>query len=464
MKLILHLFLLVFLLFSCKANQEKDPVQPNFLVIFTDDQRASAIGYANDAVHTPHLDKLAGTGRIFDNAFVTLSICSPSRAALLTGRYGSANGVTTFGKVSLNPGEITFANQLKDRGYQTGIIGKWHLKSTPAACGFDYATYFFSNGPWYNRTIVENGKEKTAPGYIEKYIADRSIAYIDSVSKNDAPFLLFHCTQVPHLDNHFEWDMRDSTYQNYYQTRNLSPPENWLDDLNDKPGYLDSGRHRQRAIEYGYKNKDTLLKETKRYYAAITEMDAQLGRIINHLQEKQLDDNTYIIFMGDNGWFVGDHLFTSKVLPYEESIAVPLFITGPGIKPGRNQELVLNIDIFPTMMDILNQEIAPEVHGESLLPLLNEEEVDWRKQFLYEAPQPQLGSWPLWALRSEQWKYIETYHQQHQDSLIFKELYDLKEDPHEMNNLADESENKEQITAFAQQLKNLKNQYTGKNE
>ena len=462
MRISTYLLIVFYILTACDSDDDLNNNNPNFLVIFTDDQRASAIGYANDEVHTPNLDKLASTGKIFDNAFVTLSICSPSRAALLTGRYGSSNGVTTFGNVSLNPGETTFANQLKNLGYQTGIIGKWHLKSTPEACGFDHATYFFSNGPWYDRTVVENGKEKTAPGFIEKYIADKSIAFIDSVSKNEAPFLLFHCTQVPHLDNHFEWDIQPSTMEKHYQNSNIQPPENWKDDLSNKPGYLDSGRHRIRAIQYGYRSKDTLLNETKRYFASITEMDTQLGRIFNSLEENGVDKNTYIIFMGDNGWFIGDHLFTSKVLPYEESISVPLFINGPGIEPGRNQEIVLNIDIFPTILDILDRDIPADIHGESMKPLLQGEQVSWRDRFLYEAPEPQLGSWPLWAIRTDKWKYIETYHIENTDSLIFTELYNLEEDPSELNNLADELENKDQLVRFSQQLNNLKNQYTGK--
>lgn len=448
-----------FFLATACSNPKKNS-SPNFLVIFTDDQRYDAVGFmGNDHIHTPHLDSMAATGLIFDNAFVTLSICSPSRAALLTGRYGNANGVTTFGDVALNRGESTFANYLRNLGYQTGIIGKWHLKNTPQDAGFDHASYFFSNGPWYDRKINENGNSRTATGYIEEYIADQSIDYLDSVSQNEAPFLLFHCTQVPHLDNNFEWDVQKSTLENYKYAE-IPLPENWDDNLFGKPSYLKTGRHRQKAIEeYHYDEKDTVVNDLKRYYAAITEMDEQLGRIFRHLGKLGIDDNTYIIFMGDNGWFLGEHKFTSKVLAYEESIRVPFFIAGPGIAKGRSDEIVLNIDVLPTILDVLDQNVPEKVHGRSLLPLLRDRAVDWRDQFYYEAPEPQLGSWPHFALRTGQWKYIRTYDIDNRDSLAFEELYNLWEDPNEMNNLAGQSQQKEKVKNLAKELEKLKSEY-----
>jgi arylsulfatase A-like enzyme len=153
-------------------------------------------------------------------------------------------------------------------------------------------------------------------------------------------------------------------------------------------------------------------------------------------------------------------MFTSKVLPYEESIHVPLFISGPDIKPGRSDELVLNIDIFPTILDIIEQDIPKKVHGKSLLPLLEgQNNLEWRDKFLYEAPISQLGSWPLWAIRTKKWKYIETHHINNQDSIAFKELYNLHSDPYEMENLAEDNKHQKLRNKFSRQIDSLKKLY-----
>jgi len=457
-------FLIGSILYQCGEKNDSKEAQkndPNFLIVFTDDQRYDAAGFnGNEAIHTPNMDSLAQTGMIFDNAFITTSISSPSRAALLTGRYGSANGVVQFGEVSLNKGETSFAQYLKEAGYQTGIVGKWHLKDVPASCGFDYAPHYFSNGPWYNRTVIENGEQKTAKGFIESYNARKAINFIDSASKNDSPFLLFLNTQIPHLDHNFNWDVREATLEKFYQNVNITLPKNWKDDLSDKPPYLKNSRSRQRAISYGYKSRDTLVNRIKRYYASITEMDAALGKVFDYLKKQGISDNTYVIFMGDNGWFLGSHMFTSKVLAYEESIHVPFFINGPGIKQGRNNELVLNIDVLPTLLDITGQDIPEKVHGKSLLPLLKDKSTPvWRDKFLYEAPISQLGSWPLWAIRTKKWKYIETHHINNRDSIAFEELYNLHSDPYEMENLADEEKHLELRNRFSRQIDSLKKHY-----
>ncbi len=424
-------------LISAEAQSTGD-TPPNFVIIYSDDQRYDALGCrAPDTAITPTLDSLCASGMYFENAFVTLSICSPSRAALLTGRYGSANGVTTFGKVRLNEGEQTFAQLLRELGYQTGLVGKWHLADSPTSLGFDYARYFFSNGPWYNRTVIEEGKEKIAKGFIEDYNARRAIEFLESTADQQAPYLLFYCPQLPHLDNHFNWDVTQETLA-WYENREISLPQNWPDEkLEGKPEYLLTERHRQKALSYGYQNPDTLLYQTQRYYAAITEMDAAMGRVLQKVRELPNADNTYIIFMSDNGWFIGDHLFTSKFLAYEESIRVPLVISGPGIRPMVNQDLVLNIDIFPTLLAMLGKESPPPLHGVSLLPVLIEEEwPEKRAHIYYQAPTPQLGSQPLAAIRTQRYKYIETYDETDTTRVVFQELYDLREDPYELNNLA----------------------------
>jgi arylsulfatase A-like enzyme len=185
-----------------------------------------------------------------------------------------------------------------------------------------------------------------------------------------------------------------------------------------------------------------------------------MGRVLDKVKELPDADNTYIIFMSDNGWFIGDHLFTSKVLAYEESIRVPLIITGPDIQQGRNQELVLNIDIFPTLLEILGEKIPDGLHGKSLLKSLKKEEwPEKRTHIYYEAPSAQLGSRPLAALRTDRYKYIETYQEENLEEITFQELYDLNNDPHELENLASEEDYHKLIEKFTQILENEKKRY-----
>ncbi|MFH5884512.1 sulfatase-like hydrolase/transferase [Halalkalibaculum sp. DA3122] len=454
-KIQVFLFSILLILGACT----KEKAAPNFIIVFTDDQRFDALGtLPNPDILTPLLDSLSKTGVNFKNAFVTLSICSPSRAALLTGRYGLANGVVTYGNVNYDQDEKTFANYFKQNGYETGLVGKWHLRNSPESAGFDYASYFFSNGPWYDRRVIEQGDTTKAKGFIEDYNARKVVQFLEQ-RQEDKPFLLFLNPQLPHLDHKHEWDVQEETVAKY-SGMDINPPENWKDDLSGKPPYLQSGRHRQLAMKYGYQNRDTLISKIKRYYSAITEMDASLGRVFRYVRQNSLDENTYILVMGDNGWFIGDHLFTSKVLAYEESIRVPFFVTGPGIVPGENHELVLNIDLMPTLLELADIEIPDNLHGESMVPLLkNQEEPDWRDRFYYEAPEPQLGSWPLYAVRSKRYKYIRTYDINNRDSVVFEELYDLENDPYELTNRIDDPGLREKAEELSGDVDSLRNRF-----
>jgi arylsulfatase A-like enzyme len=429
--------LVVLALNACTRAERSGPHQnPNFIILFTDDQRFDALWVAgNPYIFTPNLDSICREGCYFSQACVVTSICSPSRAALLSGRYGSSNGVVSVGRnQGLNPDEKTLFQYLEDRQYLTGMVGKWHLEEEPGSCGFGFTSYFEGNGSYYGREFMTRGSLDTAYWFIEDYNVDQSISFIESALKKDKPFALFHCTQVPHMDHTFDWDVLDST-QAIYARRSLEPPANWKDDLEGKPDYLKSSRSRQRALYYGYNDRDSLINHMERYYSAITELDASLGRLFSFLREKNLGQSTYIVFMSDNGWFLGDHTFTSKVLAYEESIRVPFAIAGPGIPPGKSDALVLNIDIAPTVLELAGMDIPENMQGCSLLPVMKGSARQVRDEIFYEAPESNLGSYPLYAIRTKDWKYIQTYDIQDPTRLIFEELYHLEDDPHEMKNL-----------------------------
>jgi len=430
----------------------------NFLFILTDDQRYDAMGCAgNRLIHTPNLDALARRGVRFERAFVTLSICSPSRAACLTGRYGSRNGVTALGQ-ALRKGERTFAHHLKAAGYQTGFVGKWHLRDRPEACGFDYATYFEGNGPHYNRRVTTGARRHVADGYVEDYLAGRSVEFMRAASDAGRPFVLWHCTQVPHMTPRFNWDARDATLARYDE-RKMPVPVTWRDDLAGKPPYLKDARFRTRARTYGYERQEAIRKHARRYYAAVTDVDAAMGRVLAALDRLNLRESTYVFFLGDNGWMLGDHGLTSKVLPYEPSARVPMIVAGPGIAPRVEGRLVLNADVAPTLLELAGLPVPANLHGRSLMPLLRGTQTAWRKSVLYEAPTAVLGSRPLLAVRTDRWKYVRTFDgktlaagAEH----TFEELYDLQTDPNEMTNLAGRSEHAAAQKRLATELTRLR--------
>lgn len=434
--IILPLLLLIAAL-SLKAHAAVAP--PNIVFLFTDDQRFDALNALDGGMHTPNLDRLVKRGVRFANAFVTLSICSPSRAAVMTGQYGSANGVTTLGQ-RLADSSPKLPMLLRGAGYRTALMGKWHLANKPRSIGFDEAIYFISNGAYYNRKIIVDDKPQTAPGYIDQYMADRSVEFIERAARDDKPFFLWFCTQLPHMDNTHDWPAQQR-YLDLYDPATMCVPPTWDDDLSTKPPYLNNARPRTQALTYGYDRKPNIQRHRQRYQAAISQADAAIGRVIDAIDRLKLTERTVIIVMGDNGWMIGEHGFTSKVLAYEPSMRVPMIVAAPGVAPRVDEHLVLNIDLTPTMLQVAGAAIPPAMHGRSLMPLLRGASTDWRTAFVYEAPTPCLGSHPIYAARNDRWKLIQTYDpdpRNHPDRVAYRELYDLETDPDEMNNRADD--------------------------
>jgi arylsulfatase A-like enzyme len=429
------------LTFTLAATESR----PNILFILTDDQRFDALGCAgNEIIQTPNLDKLAERGLRFENAFVTLSICSPCRAVCMTGQYNSRNGVTQIGNHKISVASPHLPKLLGNAGYRTAMFGKWHMGDKPADLGFQTFEYFTSNGPYYGRTFKVGNRTKKVDKFIDDYVADKCIDYLDQASKDDKPFFLWMCTQVPHMNHKHEWNARPETLQ-LYADADIQVPKSWSDDLSGKLPYLEAARSRQQALKYGYDKKERVVDHIRRYYAAVTEVDASIGRVLDHLKETGLDDNTWIVFMGDNGWLLGEHQFTSKVLAYEESIRVPMIITGPKARTGLEARFALNIDLAPTILDLAGVPADERMDGTSLVPILQGKNTEWRDHFVYEAPVSQLGTNPLWAVRTKDRKYIATHLP---NGTVFEELYDLQKDPVELQNLATRPGLKPQLEEF----------------
>lgn len=439
--------LTLFSVFAAKSEKIKHK-QPNIIFIYSDDQRQDALGAnGNRVIITPELDKMASQGVRFTNANVVFALCSPSRAALLTGRYGSANGVLELAS-DLNVSEITIAQYLHDDGYLTAMTGKWHIGRKPADAGFDFSVYFEGNGTYYGRSIHDEGKVVVPEVHCDKYCVNRSIDFLKKATQSGKPFFLFHNTQLPHMNGKLIWDARQET-KDRYRITDMPVAVNRLDDLSDKPEYLKMGRNLTQAKTYGYPDALAIQKHTRDYYSVISEMDEFLTRLFKAIDELGLRDNTWIFFMSDNGWMLGDHGFTSKVLPYRPSTCVPLFVLGPNLKPSVNDQLVLNIDMAPTILELAGIKNVSCLHGKSIVPLLYGSKRVFRQSFVYEGLGVYGGAKPNLTVISNDYRYIETYENNSLDGVIFRELYDQKNDPEEMNNLVN-NENRRKVINHAE--------------
>jgi arylsulfatase A-like enzyme len=260
-----YLFLMLLPYVGPASGKEKiKQKKPNFIFIYSDDLRQDALGsYGNGVIKTPALDRLASQGMRFTNANVVFSLSSPSRAALLTGRYGSVNGVLEL-ESDLNPDEKTVAQYLRNGGYLTGMSGKWHIGRKPADAGFDFSVWFEGNGTYYGRTIHDEGKTVTPEMHCDQYCANRSVDFLNEAARSGKPFFLFHNTQLPHMNGKLIWDARRET-KGKYKTSDLPVAKSRFDNLADKPKYLKTIRNRTQAKEYGYPDSVAIQNHTHDY-------------------------------------------------------------------------------------------------------------------------------------------------------------------------------------------------------
>jgi arylsulfatase A-like enzyme len=440
-----------FALLTRAADPSGTGARPNFVVIYTDDMRADGLGFLGGRVHTPNLDRLAGRSVHFPQAFVVSALCTPSRAQLLSGRYSSQNGVaelpaekpgdTRRRKTRFNPGEPLLPKLLASTGYFTGAVGKWHIDDTPAACGFQFVRTVYGNGDYYDQTFTgEHGRLYPTTGHVEVANAEFGREFLDRSGADKRPFFLWYNTRAPHMDSRYRWPSEKAT-------RDRHPPESFplpptLDgSLEGKPPYLEQSRSRTQALHYGYRDPARVRQHSSDYYSTIAELDAAIGGLLDEIERRGLLESTYIVLMGDNGWFLGEHLFTSKVLAYEHSIRVPLLISGPGISSGVSRQLALNIDIAPTVLELAGADTPEKMYGLSLANAVRHPSTgEGRDAFLYEiAPAADTARSPfIRALRTDRTKLIRTYRMGSEREVEFLEVYDLATDPNETRNLAND--------------------------
>lgn len=496
-------FLIIILLFANVFNshsQEKVESQkrPNILFIMADDHAYQAIsaygGALADLAPTPHIDRLAEQGMRFNRAFVTNSLCGPSRAAILTGKYGHENGFidNTIGS-KFDFRQDTFAKQLQNAGYQTGVIGKLHLGGTPT--GFDYFDILPGQGRYYNPQFENKEGTYEVEGYATEIIADKTIKWLGEVKDSDQPFMAMMWQKAPHRG----WEPGPNEL-GMYENTTFPEPETLFDDYSGNrevaalnymsiadamtidrdlkmtdvpkagltPEQLEKWNAVYQPIYEQFKKDNPTGKDLVRfkyqrymrdYLASVSAVDKSVGKVLDYLKETGLDKNTIVIYTSDQGFYLGEHGWFDKRWMYRESLRTPLIISWPGVtKPGSvDDHMVSNIDFGETLIDVAGAEIPSEMQGQSMLPILKgESPSDWRNAFYYHYYEHPSEHEVMrhYGITTDQYKLIHFYY----DKDVW-ELYDLEKDPQEMKNVYDEAAYDEIKLELHAQLEELRNQY-----
>ncbi|HSJ30666.1 MAG TPA: sulfatase [Longimicrobiales bacterium] len=503
------------LLAAASAAHAQAQERPNILFIFSDDHAAHALSayrehlsYGARLPDTPNLDRLARDGMLFVNAFVTNSICGPSRATVLTGQYGHLNGVMT-NDAPLHPTHTTFPRLLRDGGYETALIGKWHLRTAPT--GFDYYEIMSGQGPYYNPVMHSNTRPDSVPytGYTQDVITDRALGWLaarDSaragrgdtarearVSAGAAarPFaLLLHYNAT-----HRYWDPGPGQLELYRDTV-FAEPATFFDDgarrasgfrlqemdvaldlfprdlKLEEPNNLNAEQLERWRASYDGENAafvaaapsgDALKswnyqRYIQDYMRVVAGLDAAIGRVLDYLDESGLARNTMVVYTSDQGFFLGDHGWFDKRWMYEESLRTPLIVRWPGVvEPGSvNTDLVMNLDYAQTLLDAGGVAAPATMQGRSLLPLLRgSTPSDWRDAIYY-----QYFAYPDWHMVQRQYGVRTQRHKLiHYYEIGEWEMFDLARDPNELNSVYDDPAYAAVVATLKQRLEDLRREY-----
>ncbi|MEZ4797833.1 MAG: sulfatase [Flavobacteriaceae bacterium] len=517
MQIRLPLLLIVTLFFSsCKQNFKNDKSieerSPNIIFIMTDDHAYQAISaYGSKLMQTPNIDRLANEGMLFNKGYVTNSICSPSRAVALTGKFSHLNGVRDNLDV-FDSTQVTFPKILQKQGYQTAIVGKWHLKSEPT--GFDYGKVLPDQGHYYDPEFrTPNGIVKEE-GYVTDVTTDLALNYLDSLRDKEKPFLLMYHHKAPHrqwwpsmedleaykdseipspatlydtyvnrgtaakeaemrINDHMALSMDNKIRPDLLKTMNLEEFLSWYESSYlERYNRLNNEEKRKWDAVYGPINED--FKKNKPqgealtywkyqrymqdYLASLKSVDRNIGRLLDYLEQNNLVENTIIVYTSDQGFYLGEHGWFDKRFMYEPSFRTPLIIKYPKlIKAGSiNNNLVQNVDFAPTFLDLSGATIPNDMQGESLLPLFSNDNSNWRDALYYhyyEYPGIHMVK-RHFGVRTERYKLIHFYY-----DVDEWELYDLEKDPEELNNVYNNPEYKVVQQEMHKRLDELRVQY-----
>ncbi|SEM43217.1 Arylsulfatase A [Chitinophaga rupis] len=496
MKKFVQLLPALLLLFISSYAQKKT-TQPNIIFILSDDHAYQAISaYGSKLIQTPNIDRIARGGALFRNALVGNSICGPSRATLLTGKYSHLNGYTLNEK-KFDISQELFPRILQQHNYQTAWIGKWHLGSLPQ--GFDYWNILPGQGQYYNPDFIKIGGDTSrASGYVTNLITEFSINWLQQRDTSKPFFMVVgekatHREWLPDLQDLGAYDNVDfplpANFKDDYKGRIAAQNQDMTiantmrlkEDLKVHADYEKSGIYnrfnpeQKKAFMDYYEGKvskefdakklsgDALVKwkyqrYLKDYLATARSLDRNIGRLLDYLDQSGLSKNTVVIYASDQGFYLGEHGWFDKRFIYEESLRTPFVIRYPGVvQPGTTiPQLMVNIDWAPAILDIAGVPAPAEMQGASFLPLLKGDTKNWRKAayyHYYEFPQPH-HVYPHFGIRTEKYTLVRFY-----DQTNTWELYDLKKDPQEMHNLYGQAAYKQVTATLKQQLRQLIQEY-----
>jgi arylsulfatase A-like enzyme len=471
------------------AADPKPP--PNILFIFSDDhafQAISAYGESRQLLETPQLDRIARDGMRFDRCLVTNSICGPSRATVLTGTYNHINGFVNNTNRTFDGSQITFPKLLQKAGYQTAIVGKWHLGSDPT--GFDFWQILPGQGDYYNPNMIRSGTKIKPEGYVTDLITDESLTWLRQRDKSK-PFMLMcqhkapHRTWMPALrhlgaDGDRTYPEPPTLFDDYsgrgpaVRQQDMSI-EKTLSDRDLKlapPNGLTAEQRREWDAYYQPRNaafraaklsgpaltKWKYQRYMHDYTATLRSVDESVGRLLDFLDQEGIADNTIVVYSSDQGFYLGEHGWFDKRWIFEESLRTPLLVRWPGVtKPGSvNKDLVSNLDFAETFLDAASVPIPDRMQGRSLRPLLaGDRPADWRTAFYYqyfEFPGAHRVR-PHYGVVTDRHKLVQFFGPGGDDYL---ELYDLKTDPNELRSVHDDpayASTRDQLAAQLTQLR-----------
>ncbi|MCG8310759.1 MAG: sulfatase-like hydrolase/transferase [Cytophagales bacterium] len=429
--------LLVLVGHDSQAQTTKD--RPNILIIFSDDQRADAVGYENEYVKTPNLDRLAASGMRFTNMYCMGAtggaVCVPSRAMLMSGKYVHKVRNTL-------EGTQTMPQVLGENGYVTFGTGKWHNKEASFDKSFQQGKNIFFGGmsDHFNVPVVDkigDGKftEVRKVGHSSEVFADAAIDFLNDYAKGDRskPFFTYIAFTASHDPR-----MPPEEYLNMYDEEGMPLPPNYL------PVHPFNNRemnHRDEKLAAYPRSVDDIKSSIAEYYGLITHMDAQIGRILKTLRSQGLTENTIIVFTSDHGLALGSHGLLGKQNLYEHSMKSPFLITGPGVPVNKQSEaMVYLLDIFPTLLELIGMPAMDGVDGTDFSPIIRGEMTETRNS-LYTTFTKNMR-----AVRDHRWKLIRY------PTLHHTQLFDLASDPYELNNLAELTENQDRVKQMMELL------------
>lgn len=404
---------------------------PNIIFIQADDMRADSMGCAgNPIVQTPNLDRLAAKGALFTNNFCTTSICAVSRATMFTGQYASRHGIQDFSKpLSMPQMARTYFAILRKIGYRTGFVGKWGLGGPLPGDEFDYFAGYAGQGRYFE-TDDKSGTHLT------RKLGDQALEFLRT--KDNRPFCLSISFKAPHVqdgsDQPFQYDPK---YESLYQDVTIPTPRTATEaHFKALPEFIQNSEGRNRWHQR-FATPEQFQESVKSYYRLITGMDAVIGDIMDELERQKIAERTAIVFTSDNGFFLGEKGLAGKWLMYEESIRTPLIIYYPYAPKERQgvqiDQITLSNDIAPTLISFASVPTLDTMQGRSVLPLLLGQKLYWRHEFFYEHHFDYGGKIPSSeGVRIDNYKYIRYIG----TDPAYEELYDLKNDPYEVYNIA----------------------------